>query len=556
MVAAVAAGSATAAAAQPSEPAPSAPAETTIASELEQSAANPEQSPPPSTRQAAIEEEQAAKAANLEPYTPGKAELLFRRVDTILEGGTLRWHPFFDSAYSGGGFTLGVGHASYVSAYNYIDVRGSYSISGYKRAEAEFVAPRLFDRRAHLSVLGGWREATQVGFFGIGTDTSIDDRTNYLFQQPYGSALFTIFPTRRVLMLRGGVEFTQWSQQPGEGSFPSVEERYTPETLPGLGAKVNYLHTQGTVGLDWRTSPGYSRRGAFLGVTLHDYEDQDEAFGFQMVQYEGIAHLPILRESWVLSFRGRVQTAVEKDGQQIPLLHAAGARRRVHAARLQQLAVPRREQSAAAGGVAHHGQSLPRPGVLLRCRQGHRAQVGSRPRWAEGRLWLRLPLPRAVLDAAPCRAGQQPRKPIQFHLLDRPPRSEVTLPCSCHMCRHAHVEPDSWRCRSARSASSPPAPRRQSPRFYPDDPIAREPESQDARRRRPTTSRRCTSWSTTCSSTPATSRAACARRTSTRSTRCRTRAGSPTGSAPGRSRMKSSPAARTSARRPTRRSGC
>ncbi len=116
----------------------------------------------------------------------------------------------------------------------------------------------MFNRRGQLSVLGGWREATQVGFYGVGTNTSKDDRTNYLFQQPYGSALFTLFPTRRVLMLRGGVELTQWSQEPGEGTFPSVETRYTPATLPGLGAEVTYLHTQGDVGLDWRTSPGYS----------------------------------------------------------------------------------------------------------------------------------------------------------------------------------------------------------------------------------------------------------------------------------------------------------
>ena len=33
---------------------------------------------------------------------------------------------------------------------------------------------------------------------------------------------------------------------------------------------------------------------------------------------KGIAHLPFLREAWVLSFRGRVQTALDKDGQQIP----------------------------------------------------------------------------------------------------------------------------------------------------------------------------------------------------------------------------------------------
>ena len=68
-------------------------------------------------------------------------------------------------------------------------MRGSYTILGYKRVEAEFVAPRMFNRRGHLSVLAGWREATQVGFYGIGPDTSKDDRTNYLFQRPYGSAL-------------------------------------------------------------------------------------------------------------------------------------------------------------------------------------------------------------------------------------------------------------------------------------------------------------------------------------------------------------------------------
>ena len=269
------------------------------------------------TRQAEIEREQAEKAAKLHPYVPNKAEAVFNRLDTILEGGSLRWHPFFDSAYSGGGFTLGMGYNSYVSAYNMIDVRGSYTIRGYKRAEVEFVAPRMFKRRGHLSVLGGWREATDVGFYGIGPDTAKDDKSTYQFEQPYGSALLTLFPTRRNFMLRGGVELSQWSQGSGN-SAPSVEERYTAATLPGLGAEVTYVHSQGTVGLDWRTSPGYTRRGAYVGATLHDYRDRDSSFSFHMTEYEGIAHLPILRETWVLSFRARMQHASEKDDQQIP----------------------------------------------------------------------------------------------------------------------------------------------------------------------------------------------------------------------------------------------
>jgi outer membrane protein assembly factor BamA len=120
------------------------------------------------------------------------------------------------------------------------------------------------------------------------------------------------------LMLRGGLEVSRWSLDSGEGAFPSTDTVYTPATLPGLGTKTTYVHSQGTVAFDWRTSPGYSRRGGYYGVTLHDYNDRDKEFGFQQVNYEVIQHVPILREAWVISLHGLVQTAFNKDGQQIP----------------------------------------------------------------------------------------------------------------------------------------------------------------------------------------------------------------------------------------------
>jgi hypothetical protein len=276
------------------------------------------QVPEPSTREAAIEQAQADKVKTLHPYVPSKAEKLADRIETILANTRPRWHPSFDKAYSGGGLTAGLGYAHHVSPYNMLDVRGSYTIKAYKRVEAEFSAPRLFHRRGELSLLGGWREAPQVGFYGLGMNSSKDDRLNYDFDQPYGAATLTLWPARRFLMLRGGVELSKWSQRPGQGAFPSVETVYTPATLPGLGARTRYLHTQGTLGLDWRTSPGYSRRGGFYGVTLHDYADNDKEFGYRQVDYEVIQHLPILREAWVISLHGIAKTAIEKDNQQIP----------------------------------------------------------------------------------------------------------------------------------------------------------------------------------------------------------------------------------------------
>jgi hypothetical protein len=276
------------------------------------------QEPEPATRAAAIEQEQAEKVKTLHPYVPGKVEGVMNRLEEIMVSGVPRWHPYFESADYGGGFTLGAGYAHHVSPYNLIDVRGSYTIVGYKRVEAEFTAPRLFHRRGSLSLLGGWREATQAAFYGLGMSSSKDDRTDFDFRQPYGSGTLTLWPTRRLLMLRGGLELSQWSQRPAEGDFPSVETRYTPATLPGLGTKTTYLHSQGTVGFDWRTSPGYSRRGGFYGVTLHDYSDKDERFGFQEIDYEAIQHIPILREAWVVSLRAIARTTNSKSGQQVP----------------------------------------------------------------------------------------------------------------------------------------------------------------------------------------------------------------------------------------------
>src|SRR5438132_942014 len=130
------------------------------------------QDPEATTREAAIAQAQADKVPTLHQHVPDKGEALFNRAEDILVNGVPNWHPFFESAYYGGGFTLGAGYAHHVSPYNTLDVRGSYTVLGYKRIEAELTAPRLFHRRGSLSLLGGWREATQAAFYGFGMGTS------------------------------------------------------------------------------------------------------------------------------------------------------------------------------------------------------------------------------------------------------------------------------------------------------------------------------------------------------------------------------------------------
>ena len=131
------------------------------------------------TRTGLIEQAQAEKVPTLHPYVVTAGERWMNKVEDITVNGGLHWHPYFESAYRGGGFTLGAGYMHHVSSYNLIDVRGSYTIKGYKRAEVEFMAPRLFQRRGSLSIIGGWREATKLGYLATGTNTDVDKPVNY-----------------------------------------------------------------------------------------------------------------------------------------------------------------------------------------------------------------------------------------------------------------------------------------------------------------------------------------------------------------------------------------
>jgi hypothetical protein len=271
----------------------------------------------PATRTEALEQVQSEKVKSLTPQEPEKFERLTARAEAMLTRGGNHWYPFFENSYSGGGFPFGAGYSWFLNAYSTMDVRGSLTPSGYKRAEAEFLNPRIFNRRGTLSVIGGWREATEVPFYGLG-DSQPENRVNYGFKQPHVSGLLTLKPTRRFLVVSGGVEYTQWKLQPGEGAFPSVGNLFTPEDLAGINAKVNYLHTQVGVGLDWRQAELYARRGGYYGITVHEYDDHDDQFGFREVHYEAIQHIPILREAWVLSFRGRVITSSAKTDQRVP----------------------------------------------------------------------------------------------------------------------------------------------------------------------------------------------------------------------------------------------
>ena len=322
----------------------------------------PEQEP---TRQTTIASAAAEKAKDLHPYEVTKAEKVITRIERRFTNQTIRWHPYLQNAYRGGGFAAGLGYMFHPSSYSTLDVRGSYSIRSYKLAEAEFISPRLFDRRGELTVLGGWRDATEVAFYGVGMNTSTDDRANFGFEQPYGSALLTFRPTRRLFMVRGGFEASRWDLKSGKGSV-AVGRR---GLYAGVAARARHDDDVPAHAGDRRIrlAPGAAAMRGVAASTAspaHDYTDRDDTLGFRQVDYEVIQHIPILRETWVLSLHGLAKTTWDKGDQATPfyMLPSLGGGSNLRG--FSSCRFTRPQQPAAAGGVANH---RPTASSIARC---------------------------------------------------------------------------------------------------------------------------------------------------------------------------------------------
>ena len=262
----------------------------------------------------------------MKPPEPDKAEALVRRVEAIFLESPSGFYPYFASVYHGGGLTGGAGYRKFYGDNTSWNVQGLYSIKNYKLIEFATESRDHLAKRLSFGSKLGWRDATQVGYYGLGIQSNQDDRTNFRFQQTYADGHITFRPVWW-FPIQGSVGGEHWESKEGKGDFPSIETMHTPATAPGLGANPTYLHTQAAVGIDWRSpSPGYTRRGGLYQATFHDYRsNQGGIYSFQRLDGDVIQHIPLYRETWVLALRGSAVTTLN-DNDLIPyfLLPALG----------------------------------------------------------------------------------------------------------------------------------------------------------------------------------------------------------------------------------------
>ena len=281
----------------------------------------------PATRAAVIAARQAAKAEVLAPEEPSVGEAVVRKVQTVLLESPGGWYPLAGSVRSGGGLALGGGYRNYYRGDAWVDVHGLYSIRGYKRVEvrAESVADTPAPERAGYALRAGWRDLTRLAYYGVGMETSAADRTDARVRHAYAGGALRARP-RRWIRLRAEADVERYALGPGRGPHPSIETAHAAAAVPGLGETLAFARVGGTAAFDWRQSPGYTRTGGYYGATLQAWLHRDSAYAFERLDVDLAQHVPLLRETWVLAFRGQMQSILD-DEDVVPfyLLPALGS---------------------------------------------------------------------------------------------------------------------------------------------------------------------------------------------------------------------------------------
>ena len=150
-------------------------------------------------------------------------------------------HPILGSVAPGGGVAFGVGYDTPRGEDWFHNANARVTFSRYWLIEAE---SGYQTHKSRLGLFGNMRNMTELDFFGIGSDSARDNRSNYrLRETSFGTRGW--FRPRPDMRLGGFAEV--YSPALGASSDPvsSIEKVFPPADVPGFGADPLFTRYRG-----------------------------------------------------------------------------------------------------------------------------------------------------------------------------------------------------------------------------------------------------------------------------------------------------------------------
>jgi outer membrane protein assembly factor BamA len=280
------------------------------------------------TREAALEQKRSAKAATLQVYEPGKLEKWMVWVEETDPLRKIAPHDGFYLQYGfrwkpvGGGIGVGGGWRHDLLNRNArVQFGAGISTRNYRMLQADFSLPYLAGNRFEVGTHAVYRHNPQEDFWGLGPDSLQDDRVSFKVD-------YTNFEGRAIARplpwIEAGARFGRLDGELGRGTdsrFPSIEDRFTDATAPGLIDHPDFSYTELFGAIDYRDHADNARDGGLYSLSWREYSDLDfDRYSFRAVDLVLQQFIAIFDKKRVFAIQGRLQSAATDTGagQQVP----------------------------------------------------------------------------------------------------------------------------------------------------------------------------------------------------------------------------------------------
>jgi Omp85 superfamily domain len=185
-----------------------------------------------------------------------------------------------------------------------------YELGGIKKS--------TLDRLILYSALR-YRHNPRDGFYGLGADSRLEDRTSFLLQDAtYELVGGWQFGRRVVATARFGYR----QAFIGEGEVPDVPTigaLFDDTSAPGLARQPDFWKTSGLLLYDGRDRPFNPHRGGMVGLELTRYDDRgSEEFAFTRMALDARGYVSLGSPQRVLAVRGLFVRDEADEGSRVP----------------------------------------------------------------------------------------------------------------------------------------------------------------------------------------------------------------------------------------------
>lgn len=278
------------------------------------------------TRAERLQQQRQKKSMELRPpERTGLEKILYelkeRRVMERYQAGFRGFHPILGGLTTGSGFALGTQFrkADIMDGMLNFRASGQASLSAYQKYEMALEAPRIANERLSLSFNFTQRNYPQEDFFGIGSDSTKNDRANFRLEDTDYSASLAVRPLRKLAIgTRAGILNTNTA--PGTDTrFPSIERLFNATTAPGLDRQPDYRYAGAFIQYDRRDEPLNPRSGGLYRAEGTYYDDRDTGdYSFRRWGMELQQYFPFFNQRRVVAFRSRLELTDTNPGQDVP----------------------------------------------------------------------------------------------------------------------------------------------------------------------------------------------------------------------------------------------